>query len=36
MVKLVIGLHHVSQGGNQGEFRDGETSVWTLPCEFQW
>ena len=27
VVKLVMGLHHVSQGGNQGEFRDGGASV---------
>ena len=23
VVKLVMGLHHVNQGSNQGEFRDG-------------
>ena len=36
VVKLVMELHHVSQGGNQGEFRDGGASVWASPCEFQW
>ena len=33
VVKLVMELHHVSQGGNQGEFRDGGASVWASPCE---
>ena len=27
VVKLVMELHHVSQGGNQGELRDGGVSV---------
>ena len=36
VVKLVMELHHRSQGGKQGEFRDGEASVWASPCEFQW
>ena len=27
VVKLVMKLHHVSQGGKQGEFRDGGASV---------
>ena len=27
VVKLVIEFHHVSQGGKQGEFRDGEANV---------
>ena len=36
MVKLVMELHHVSQGDKQGEFRDGEASVWASPCEFWW
>ena len=36
MVKLVMGLHHVSQGGNQEEFGDGGASVWASPCEFWW
>ena len=36
VVKLVMELHHVSQGGKQGEFRDGEASVWVSPCEFRW
>ena len=27
VVKLVMELHDVSQGGKQGEFRDGRTSV---------
>ena len=36
VVKLVIKLHHVSQGGKQGKFRDGGPSVWTLHCEFRW
>ena len=35
-MKLVMGLHHVSQGGNQREFRDGGASVWASPCEFRW
>ena len=34
VVKLVMGLHHVSQGGNQREFRDGKASVWASPYEF--
>ena len=36
VVKLVMELHHVSQGSNQGEFRDGKASVWASPCEFRW
>ena len=36
VVKLEMGLHHVSQGGNQGEFRDGGASMWASPCEFRW
>ena len=36
VVKLVMELHHVSQGSNQGEFRDGGTSGWASPREFQW
>ena len=36
VVKLVMELHHVSQGGKQGEFRDGGASVWASPCEFRW
>ena len=31
---LVLGLHHVSQRGNQGEFGDGGASIWASPCEF--
>ena len=27
VVKLMMELHHVSQGGKQGEFRDGGASV---------
>ena len=27
--------HHVSQKGNQGEFRDGGASMWTSPYEFR-
>ena len=27
MVKLMVELHHVSQGGKQGEFSDGGASV---------
>ena len=27
IVELVCGLHQVSSGGNQGEFRDGGASV---------
>ena len=29
-------LHHVSQGGKQGEFRDGGASVRASLCEFWW
>ena len=36
MVKLVIELHHVSQGGNQGESSDGGAIMWASPCEFWW
>ena len=36
MVKLVMGLHHVSQEGYQREFRDGRVSMWASPCEFWW
>ena len=36
VVKLVMELLHVSQGGKQGEFRDGRASVWASPCEFRW
>ena len=36
VVKLVMELHHVSQGGNQGEFLDSGASVWASPCEFRW
>ena len=36
VVKLVMELHHVSQGGKQEEFRDGGASVWASPCEFRW
>ena len=36
VVKLVMELYHVSQGGKQGEFRDGGASVWASPCEFRW
>ena len=36
VVKLVMELHHMSQGGNEGEFRDGGVSVLASPCEFQW
>ena len=36
VVKLVMGLHNVSQGGKQGEFWDGGTNVWVSPCEFRW
>ena len=34
VVKLVMGLHHVSQGGKQREFWYGRASVWASPCEF--
>ena len=34
VVKLIMGFHHMSQGGNQGEFRDGGASVWASSCEF--
>ena len=33
MVKLVIGLHHVSLGGDQGKLRDGGASAWASPYE---
>ena len=36
VVKLVMELHHVSQEGNQEEFRDGEASVWVSPCDIRW
>ena len=36
VMKLVMELHHVSQGHKEGEFRDGGASVWASPCEFQW
>ena len=36
VVKLVMELHDVSQGGNQVEFQDDEASVWASPCEFWW
>ena len=28
VMELVMELHHVSEGGKQGEFRDGGASVW--------
>ena len=34
MVKLVIELHYVSQGANQGEL-DGGANMWASPCEFR-
>ena len=35
VVKLLMELHHMNQGGiEQGEFRDGGTSVWASLCEF--
>ena len=34
VVKLVMELHHVTQGSNQGEFQDGGASVWDSSCEF--
>ena len=36
VVKLVMKLHHVSQGGKQGEFWDDGANVWALLCKFQW
>ena len=36
VVKLVMELYHVSQGGKQGDLRDGGASVWASPCEFRW
>ena len=36
VMKLVMELHHVSQGGKQEEFRDGEASVGASPYEFRW
>ena len=35
VVKLVMELHHVSQGGKQGELRDGGANVWASPCKFR-
>ena len=35
VVKLVMKLHHVSQGDKQGELRDGGASVWASPCKFR-
>ena len=35
VVKLVMELHHVSQGCKQGELRDGGASVWASPCKFR-
>ena len=35
VVKLVMELDHVSQGGKQGEFRDGGASAWASPCKFR-
>ena len=35
VVKLVMELHHMSQGGKQGEFQDGGASVWASPYEFR-
>ena len=36
VVKLLMELHHVSQVGEQGEFRNGGASMWAPPCEFRW
>ena len=36
VVKLVMELHCVNQGGKQGEFRDGGASVWASSSEFRW
>ena len=36
VVKLVMELHHVSQGGKQGELRDGGASVCASPRKFRW
>ena len=36
VVKLVIELHHASQGGKQGEFWDGGASVWVSPYDYRW
>ena len=33
MVKLMMRLHYVSQGNDQGEFGDGRVSMWALPYE---
>ena len=35
VVKLVMELHHVSQGGKQGGFWDGGISMWTSSGEFR-
>ena len=35
VVKLVMELHYMSQGGKQGYFRDGGARVWASPCEFR-
>ena len=36
VVKLVMAFHHMSHGGDQGEFQDGATSMWASPCESWW
>ena len=33
--EAIDGVYHVSQGGNQGEFRDDRASMWASPCEFR-
>ena len=33
IVKLVIGLHHVNQGGDHREFWNGEANIWASPYE---
>ena len=36
VVKLVMELHRISQGGKQGKLQDGGASMWASPCEFWW
>ena len=33
VVKLVMGLHHMSQWSDQREFSDGRANMWSLLCE---
>ena len=35
VVKLVMELHHMNQGGDQGELWNRGATMWALSCEFQ-